>query len=258
MADTDRIRSIAVAVMAVVQTMVALGSQVVVSAKNTNAAISADNRSPVTPAGYAFSIWGLIFLACLALAVYQLRPGQPEREVHRRTGWWLVGAFTASTLFNPVFANRVLWLAELAVLALVVCLAMAARRFRALGRASSPVEQLALRLPVTLYLGWATLASAAGLGAALRSSGMPERATWVTAVSLLITLAVLVASVIAVGRLLAAAGFAFTACWALVAVAAATYAGPVRVAAVVAVLFILVVLGLRAARSRHPRTVLFG
>lgn len=258
MADNDRIRSIAVAVMAVVQTAVALGSQVVVSADNTNAAISADNRSPLTPAGYAFSIWGLIFLASLALAVYQLRPDQRDREVHRRTGWWLVAAFTASTLFNPVFANRILWLAELTVLALVVCLAVAARRFRSLGRATSRTEQLALRLPVTLYLGWATLASAAGLGAALRSVGMPERATWVTAVSLLVLLAIAVASVVAAGRLLAVAGFAFTACWALVAIAVATYAGPVRVGAVVALLLILVVLGLRTAKSRHPGAVLFG
>ena len=258
MADTDRVRSVAVAVTAVAQVVVGLVSQVVVSAENTNAVISDDNRSPVTPAGYAFAIWGLIYLACLGLAVYQLRSDQIDREVHRRTGWWLVGAFTASTLFNPIFANRILWLAELVVLALAVCLAMAARRFRSLGRATSRTEQLALRLPVTIYLGWATLASAAGLGAALRSTGMPERATWVTAVSLLIVLVVAVASVIAVGRLVAAAGFAFTACWALVAVAVATYADPVRVAAVVALLVILGVLGLRAARSRHPATVLFG
>ena len=83
---SDRTRSIAVAVAAVAQTVVGLGAQLVVDADSSTAAISDDNRSPVTPAGYAFSIWGLIFAACLALAVYQALPAQREREVHRRTG----------------------------------------------------------------------------------------------------------------------------------------------------------------------------
>lgn len=258
MADTDQIRSIAVAVTAVAQAAVGLISQVVVSPENTNAAISGENRSPVTPAGYAFAIWGLIYLACLVLAVYQLRPGQPEREVHRRTGWWLVAAFTASAIWVPIFTTRTIWLSQVVILVLVGCLVMAARGFRATGPASSTRERLALRLPVTLYLGWATLASVAGFGATFRSLGMPERAGWVTVVSLLLVLAVTVVSVVVIGRLLAVAGFAFTACWALVAVAVATYAGPVRVAAVLALLLILVVVVLRARNSRHPGTVLFG
>ena len=80
---------------------------------SSNATISAENRSPVTPAGYAFSIWGLIYLASLALAYYQARADQRGRELHRRTGWWLVAAFLASTVWVPVFSTRTIWLVAL-------------------------------------------------------------------------------------------------------------------------------------------------
>lgn len=258
MALSDRTRSIAVAATSVTQVAVGALSQVLVDADSTNAAISDDNRSPVTPAGWAFSVWALIYAASLVLAVYQALPDQREREVHRRTGWWLVGAFAASTVWVPVFSTRTIWLSQVVILALVGCLAVAARRLAHLGAAATTTERLALRLPVTLYLGWATLASVAGFGATFRSLGMAERGAGVTAVSLLLLLAATAASVIAVDRLVAAAGFALTACWALLAVAAATEPVVVRVAAVLALLVVLAVLVVRTLHSRQPRTVLLG
>jgi hypothetical protein len=178
--------------------------------------------------------------------------------VHRRTGSWLAGAFAASTVWVPIFGTRTIWLSQLVILVLVGCLVAAARRLTRLGRATTHTEQLALRLPVTLYLGWAVLATVAGFGATFRSLGMPERATWVTAVSLLLVLAATAVSVVAVGRLGAVAGFAFTACWALVAVTVASSSAAVRVAAVLALLVILAVLVVRASKSRRPGAVLFG
>src|SRR3712207_3950112 len=189
----DRTRAIVVAVTAVAQVAVGLISQAVVDADSTNAAISDDNRSPVTPAGYAFAIWGLIFTASLVLAAYQALPSQRGRDVHRRTGWWLAGAFTASTVWVPTFTTRTIWLSQVVILVLVACLAVAARRLARTGPAPSTTERLALRLPVTLCLGWATLASVAGFGATFRSLGMEERSGWATAVSLLLLLAATVA-----------------------------------------------------------------
>jgi hypothetical protein len=258
MADRDRVRSVAVVVTAVAQVVVGLLSQVLVAPDSTNAAISDDNRSPVTPAGYAFAIWGLIYLASLVLAAYQARRDQRGREEHRRTGWWLAGAFAASAVWVPVFSTRTIWLSQVIILVLVACLAVAARRLSHLEPASSTTERLALRLPVTLYLGWATLATVAGFGATFRSLGMAERGGWPTAVSLLLLLAATVASVIAVGRLTATAGFAFTACWALVAIVLATSSGVVGVAAVVALLLVLAVLVLRSVQSHRATTVLLG
>jgi hypothetical protein len=255
---SDLTRNLAVAVTAVTQVISAPVTTAVLGPSANNGAISDANQSPVTPAGYAFAIWGLIYAACLALAVYQLLPGQRSRTVHRRTGWWLVAAFTASTIWLPIFGSRRLWLAEVVILALVAALAMATIQLTRSGPAETTAERLLLRLPTTIYLGWATLASVAGLGATLRSLGMPEQAGWVSVLSLVLLAGVGVVAVLVVIRETAVAGFAFTACWALIAVGVATEVLAVRVVSLVVALAILVALAVRATRSRRAITVLLG
>lgn len=255
---SDRLRSIAVAVTAVSQVASAPLTSVLLGPSSDQSAISDANLSPVTPAGYAFAIWGLIYLASLVMALYQLLPGQRDRLVHRRTGWWLAGAFLASTIWVPIFGGRTIWLSQVVILLLVGCLAVATVTLSRLGPAETTGERLALRLPVTLYLGWATLASFAGFGVTMRSLGMPERAAWVTTLSVAL---VLVAGAVSTGVVLretAAAGFAFASCWALAGVAVGTYEAPVRTVSVATLVVVLTVLVLRAARSRRPKVVLFG
>jgi hypothetical protein len=253
----DRLRTIAVAGTAVAQVIASPLTTLAIGPSSNTSAISDDNVSPVTPAGYAFAIWGLIYLGCLALAVYQLLPSQQDREVHRRTGWWLVGAFSASAIWVPIFGLRLLWLAQFVILALVGCLAVAATRLSRI-RSATTSERVLLRLPVMLYLGWAVLASAAGFGATFRSLGLSETGTLVTAVSLVLLAVATIASVIIVLRLTAVASFVFAACWALVAVAVGTYDGSVRLAALVAVGAALAALIVRSRRTSRTGTVLLG
>jgi hypothetical protein len=61
-----------------------------------------------------------------------------------------------------------------------------------------------------------------------------------------------------VTRVSAVAGFIFTACWALVAIAVGTYVDVVRVAALVAIVIVLGLAVARVVRSRHPAGVLLG
>lgn len=42
------------------------------------------------PAGYVFSIWGLIYLALVAFAIYQALPAQRENPRLRRVGYLFV------------------------------------------------------------------------------------------------------------------------------------------------------------------------
>jgi benzodiazapine receptor len=256
--SADRVRALAVAVTAVTQVISSPLTTLALGPDSNTGSISDANLSPVTPAGYAFSIWGLIYLASLGLAVYQLLPGQLSRTVHRRTGWWLVGGFAASTVWVPIFGSRTIWLSQLVILALVGCLAVATVRLTRSGPASGTAERLLLRLPVTGYLGWATLATFAGFGLTLRSFGMPERAGWVTGLSVLLVLVAAAVCVTLVARETAAAGFAFTACWALAAVAVATYETPVRVVALLALAAVLASLVGHVLRSRSGRVVLWG
>lgn len=253
----DRLRALAVAVTAVAQVIASPLTTLAIGPSSNTGDISDDNVSPVTPAGYAFAIWGLIYFGCLALALYQLLPSQRDREVHRGTGWWLVGAFSASAIWVPIFGSRLLWLAQLVILALVGCLAVAAARLTRIPPATTS-ERVLLRLPVMLYLGWAVLASAAGFGATFRSLGLSETGTLATGVSLVLLGVATVASVIIVLRLTAVAGFVFATCWALVAVAVGTYDGSVRLAALVGLGAVLAALIVRSRRTGRTGTVLLG
>lgn len=256
--SSDLTRSLAVAVTAVTQVVSAPLTSLALGPSSDQGTISDANLSPVTPAGYAFAIWGLIYAASLALAVYQLLPSQRIREVHRRTGWWIAAAFTCSTVWVPVFGTRTIWLSQVIIVLLVASLAMATVRLTRSGHATGSTERLLLRLPVTFYLGWATLATFAGFGVTLRSFGMPERAGWVTVLSAGLVLVAAVVATAVVVRETAVAGFAFTACWALVAIAVATYETPVRVVALLAVAAVLVGVALHTTRSRRGAVVLFG
>jgi hypothetical protein len=212
----------------------------------------------VTPAGWAFAIWAVIYAASLVLAVYQLLPRQLPRKVHRRTGWWLLGAFTASTVWVPLFGTRIIWLSQIAILMLVICLIFVAVQFSRLGPARNAAEQFAFRLPVMLYLGWATVACIAGFGAMFRSFGMSPDSRPTSELGVVLVLSATIASLFVVGRLAAIAGFLLAACWGLVAVAAATYAEDVRLAVVLAIIVVLATVLGRTLRSGDRRTVLLG
>ena len=255
---SDRVRVIFVAVTAVAQAVAAPLTTLALGPRSNIGAISDANASPVTPAGYAFAVWGLIYAACIALAIYQLLPSQHERWVHRQTGWWLAGAFTVSALWVPVFGSRNLWLAQILIVILVGYLIVAARGFLVVGPAESTAEEVFLRLPVMIYLGWASLAAAAGFATTFRSWGMPASARWVSEIGVVLVLSATIMSLFIVSRLVAVAGFLLTACWALLAVAIATDSSSVRNAAVLAIVILLAVVIGRTLRSPQRRVVLFG
>jgi hypothetical protein len=255
---SDRVRAAVVAVTAVAQAVAAPLTNWALGPSSSTGAVSDANISSVTPADYAFTVWGLIYAACFALAIYQLLPGQQARAVHRQTGWWLAGAFLCATLWVPIFGTRSLWLAQILILILIGYLIIAARSFVVLGPAPTAAEEVFLRLPVMIYLGWATLAAAAGFAATFRSWGMPASAQWVNAIGTLLLVGVLVLSFLVVFRLVAVLGFLLTACWALFAVIVATGSHSVRNASILAIVIMVAVVILRTVRSTNRRAVLFG
>jgi len=254
----DRIRSVAVLVTALTQAAAAPLTPLLLGASADTGSISDANHTAATPAGYAFSIWGLIYLASLVLAVYQLLGSAPASAANRRTGWLLVLAFACSTVWVPIFGSGLIWLAQVVIFALVAFLVIALIRLTRLGPAASAAERWCLRIPVGLYLGWATCASAAGLALTLRWFGTGELGLVPIGVSLLVVVLAVAACLLVVLRLDALAGFAFTACWALIAVAIGTFSAPVRIAALVGVVAVAAVLVVRTAQSTHKDVILLG
>src|SRR4051794_35270801 len=78
-ATTDRLRSILVMLATLVT--IAFNALAAVGHINnvTPAEISARYPTVFTPAGYAFSIWSLIYLCLIAFSIYQVLPSKLER-----------------------------------------------------------------------------------------------------------------------------------------------------------------------------------
>jgi hypothetical protein len=127
--------------------------------------ISARYPSLFTPAGFTFSIWGVIYLLLLVYVVYQALPSQRQNPV-------LAGL---NKLFVLTCAANVAWILvwhyDLLVLSLIVMFALLAllvRIYRYLGRelpARPLTERFIVGVPFSIYCAWITLATIANVSA---------------------------------------------------------------------------------------------
>lgn len=117
---------------------------------------------PVQPAGYAFSIWGLIYLALLVSAVFGVvrRAQDPGWEAPR---WPLFASLVVGAAWIPV-ANRSVFAATVMIWMMLITAVLALR-------AAGKGERLLLRAPIALYAGWLTAASCVALGLVLAGYG---------------------------------------------------------------------------------------
>jgi benzodiazapine receptor len=127
----------------------------------TTAQVSDQFHVYFVPAGYVFSIWGLIYIGLIAYAVYQALPSQRENPRLRKTGYLVALAGLANMVW------LFLWHYELFPLTLIVMLGLLAVLiliYLELGIGRIPVktaETWAVRIPFSVYLGWITVATIA-------------------------------------------------------------------------------------------------
>ncbi len=137
----------------------------------TPAEISDSFNVLFVPAGYVFSIWGLIYIALLAYTIYHSLPAQRANPRLQRTGW-LVAATSlvnGSWIFCWHFGYYVLSLA--AMLALLGLLILIYLRLD-VGRSSfKGFERFAVAFLASIYLGWITVATMANVTAVLSYLG---------------------------------------------------------------------------------------
>ena len=125
--------------------------------------ISAKYPSLFTPAGFTFSIWGVIYLTLLIFVVWQALPTQ--RSNAKVAG--ISKYFQVNCLMNAVWI--VVWHYDLLALSFVVMLVILTtliliyRSLIATIDTAPFVEHLVLYLPFSLYTGWITLATIANL-----------------------------------------------------------------------------------------------
>lgn len=126
---------------------------------------------PITPAGYAFAIWGLIYLGLILFALYQLLPAQRDNPLLRE----IRGPFLLSSLANMawIFFWHYEWvpLSLLAMGLILLSLLTIYRAIQARRAALSPLERWTVLRPFSLYLGWITVATVLNVATTLYSLG---------------------------------------------------------------------------------------
>jgi hypothetical protein len=189
----DTLRQLAVVVSVIATIAVnALANALPLNGQTTG---EISDRFPVyfVPAGYVFAIWGLIYIGMIAFAVYQALPGQRDNPRLRRAGYLfaLSGVANIAWLFlwhYEQFPWTLLAMGALLVLLILTYLGLE------IGRTRVPAgETWLVRVPISVYLGWITVATIANVTSVLYFLGWnggslgPE--TW-TVIMLAVTVAV--------------------------------------------------------------------
>jgi hypothetical protein len=159
----DKVRQIAV-ILSIVVTIVVntLANALPLNGLNTGQ-ISDRFEVYFTPAGYVFSIWGLIYLGLIAFAIYQALPSQRENPRLRATGWWIVLGGLANSVWIFLWHYEIFPLTIFAMLLLLVTLIITYLRLGVNRVKVTRAEKLAVHLPFSIYLGWITVATVANL-----------------------------------------------------------------------------------------------
>ena len=157
----------AVNVLAVIATIIVNGLANALPLNNlTTGDISDRFDVYFVPAGYVFSIWGLIYIALIAFAIYQALPAQRENPRLKRIGY----LFAASCLAN--IAWLFLWHYEqfpLTIVAMLSLLGLLIAIYLRIGSGQereeevSTAERWLVHIPFSIYLGWITVATVANV-----------------------------------------------------------------------------------------------
>ncbi|MCJ7469770.1 tryptophan-rich sensory protein [Candidatus Bathyarchaeota archaeon] len=125
----------------------------------------------VTPAGYVFAIWGLIYVLLLIFAVFQALPKRKEELFLRKIGFLFVLSCVFNILWLFAWHYGQITLSALPMFSLLATLVGIYLRLD-VGRSEvSLKEKACVRWPFSVYLGWITIASIANVAAALVSTG---------------------------------------------------------------------------------------
>jgi TspO/MBR family len=133
----------------------------------------------VTPANYAFAIWGLIYLGLIAFAIYQMQPTQRHNPRLQRSGYWLAFACVSQCVWIYLFLDR-LFLASIVAMFGILLSLICTYQSLGIGQQNVPrQERWFIHIPISIYLGWITVASVVNIAIALYSInwngwGMPS------------------------------------------------------------------------------------
>lgn len=199
-------------------------------------------RTLLTPAGWAFSIWGPLYAGSIGFALFQFMPAQRRNARLAPLRWPAAGAFLGNALWaaytqgfglSAVSAAIILWT--------LVCLLMVYRRISSWEAMRTPAETWFVVVPLSALAAWLTAASIVNISASLRYHGMEASVATAPLIGAAVLLFGGVIAALAVARGKGNPAYALTFLWALAAIYAAggQAAAPIGIAAVLAAMLVL-------------------
>ena len=138
----------------------------------TTGAVSDRYNNLFVPAGYTFSIWGLIYLLLTVFVVYQwivARRSSGARPFIAQVGAWFFVSCVANASWILAWHHELLPLTLVLMLVLLGCLLAVYLRLGIGVRSATRGERMLVHLPISVYLGWITVATIANVAALLTS-----------------------------------------------------------------------------------------
>ena len=124
------------------------------------------------PADYVFgTIWPVIYLGIVALAVHQVLPSQVSNRRYQRSMWVLAVSLLLNGTWIVIFNAELFVLSLLTIVPILVTAVIAYRRLE-IGQApeAGSAERI-LTIPVAIYVAWLTIATVANVSLVLASEG---------------------------------------------------------------------------------------
>ena len=120
-----------------------------------NGSISDRYPTLLVAEGYAFAIWGLIFLLDVLFAGWQMKD---RGDAVARARLPAAIGFALTALWMPVFSQQLFWLALAIIWGALIAMLLAARGL-ARDAAPSPRQGWLATVPLSLHAGWLSLAA---------------------------------------------------------------------------------------------------
>lgn len=131
----------------------------------TTGEISAKYPSLFTPAGYVFSIWGLIYFGLATFIVWQALPKQRSNQNLAAIRIPFITSCACNAIWIFVWHYDLLVLSIVFMLGILISLVQIYRTLN-IALSNAPLaERLIVHLPFSIYTGWITVATIANLSA---------------------------------------------------------------------------------------------
>jgi len=125
----------------------------------------------ITPANYAFAIWGLIYVGLIAYGIYQLGPSQRRDASIQQASGSLIVACVSQMVWIFLFTLQYFAASVFAMLGILLPLIGAYVTLGVGQRAANRQRRWYAHYPFSVYLGWISVATVVNVAAPLYVTG---------------------------------------------------------------------------------------